>query len=115
MNEGSAPLRPLWPGSMPMVIPASTGAAGGRLARGAELLVAGEARKAAGEAAASPARPGGFWLGPVPPGPVAVLVHAVTRQAAARQAGTKRVSPARLARIRPVLLPVRVRLALISG
>src|SRR5215469_3687048 len=114
MNEGSVPLRPLWPGSMPTVIPANGCADGCRLARGVGLLVAGEARRAAGEAAASPARPGGFSLGLVPPDPVAVLAHAVTRQATARQAGTKRVSPARLARVRPVL-PVRVRLALFSG
>ena len=114
MNEGSVPLRPLWPGSMPTVIPASAGADGCRLARGVGLLVAGEARKAAGEAAASPARPGGFSLGLVPPEPVAVLAQAVTRQAAVRQAGTRRVRPARLARGRPVL-PVRVRLALFSG
>ena len=114
MNEGSVPLRPLWPGSMPTVIPASAGADGCRLARGEALLVAGEARKAAGEAAASPARPGGFSLGLLPPDPVAVLAQAATRQAAARQAGTKRVRPARLARVRPVM-PVRVGLALVSG
>jgi hypothetical protein len=78
------------------------------------LLAAWEARNAAGEAAASPATPGGFPLGRVPPDPVAVLAHAVTRQAAARQADTKRARPAWLARVRPVL-PVRVRLALLSG
>jgi len=113
MNEGSVPLRPLWPGSMPTVIPASASADGCRLARGEGLLVAG-ARKVAGEAAASPARPGGFSLGLLPPDPVAVLAQAVTRQAAARQAGTTRVRPARLARVRPVM-PVRVGLALVSG
>src|SRR6516164_5210593 len=107
MNEGSVPLRPLWPGSMPTVIPASADTDGCRLARGVGLLVA---RKAAGEAAASPARPGGFSLGLVPPEPVAVLAQAVTRQAAATQAGTRRVRPARLARVRPVL-PVGVRVA----
>jgi len=95
-------------------MPASAGADGCRVARGVGLLVARAARKAEGEAAASPARPGGFSLGLVPPDPVAALAHAVTRQAAARQAGTARVRPARLARVRPVL-PVRVRLALLSG
>src|SRR5215472_863152 len=99
---------------MPTVIPASADADGRRLARGAALLAAGEARTAAGEAAASPAGPAGFSLGPVPPEPVAVLAHAVTRQATARQAGSERVRPARLARVRPVL-PVRVRLPLVSG
>jgi hypothetical protein len=73
------------------------------------LLAAGEARKAAGEAAASPARPGGFPLGPVPPDPVGVLAQPVTRQAVARQAvarqaDTKRGRLAWLARVRPVLL-----------
>ena len=101
------PLRPLWPGSMPTVIPASAGPEGFRLARGVALLEAGEARKAAGEAAASPAMPGGFPLGVVRPAPVVVLAHAVTRHAAAaRQADTKRGRPALLARVRPVL-PVR--------
>src|SRR5215472_12673252 len=99
---------------MPTVIPASAGADGRRLARGVARLAAGEARKAAGEAAASPAMPGGFPPGRVPPEPVAVLAHAGTRQATARQAGTKRARPAWLARVRPVL-PVRVRLALLSG
>jgi hypothetical protein len=99
---------------MPTVIPASAGADGRRLARGVALLAAGEARKAAGEAAASPATPGGFPLGLLPPDPVAVLAHAVTRQAAARQAGTKRVRPAWFERVRAVL-PVRVKLALVSG
>lgn len=91
---------------MPTVIPASAGPDGFRLAGGVALLAAGEARKAAGEAAASPASPGGFSLGLVPLAPVVVLAQAVTRQAAARQADTKRGRPAWLARVRPVL-PVR--------
>src|SRR5215468_8326421 len=108
MNEGSVPLRPLWPGSMPTVIPASGAADGCRLARGAALLAAGEASTAAGEAGASPAMPG-----PVAPEPepVAVLAQAVTRQAVARQA-TAASRLAWLARVRAVL-PVRVSLALV--
>src|SRR5262245_37791565 len=112
MNEGSVPLRPLWPGSMPTVIPASGAADGCRLARGVALLVAGEARKAAGEATASPATPDPVPPDPVPPDPVppepvppepvppdpvAVLAHAVTRQATAAS------SRAWLARVRRVL------------
>src|SRR5262247_2454530 len=92
MNEGSVPLRPLWPGSMPTVIPASGAADCCLLARGVALLVAGEARKAAGEATASPATPD-----PVPPDPVTLLAHAVTRQATAAS------SRAWLARVRRVL------------
>jgi hypothetical protein len=97
---------------MPTVIPARglAGADGGRLGRGVALLVPGEARIAAGEAAASPATPGPVPLGPVPlgpapPEPVAVLAQAVTRQAVARQATTAS-KPAWLARVNPVL-PVR--------
>src|SRR6476660_3960387 len=117
MNEGSVPLRPLWPGSMPTVIPAKglAGADGGRLGRGVALLVPGEARNSAGEAAESPATPGPVPLGPAPlgpaplglapPEPVAVLAQAVTRQAVARQAATAS-KPAWLARVNPVL-PVR--------
>src|SRR6266566_2690828 len=108
MNEGSVPLRPLWPGSMPTVIPARglPAADGGRLGRGVALLVPREARNAAGEAAASPATPGPVPLGPAPPGlpppePVAVLAQAVTRQAVARQATTAS-KPAWLARVNPV-------------
>src|SRR5215468_9143238 len=97
MNEGSVPLRPLWPGSMPTVIPASGVAAadGCWLARGVALLAAGETRRAAGEAATSPAAtgpdpPGPVPVGavppePVPPEPVAVLAQAATRQADTRQ------------------------------
>ena len=109
MNEGSVLLRPLWPGSMPTVTPASGTADGCRLARGVALLWAGEASTAAGEAAVSPAMPGPVLLGlvppePVPPAPVAVLAHAVTRQAVARQATA--ASAAWLARVGAVL-PVR--------
>src|SRR5579871_2958041 len=59
MKLGSVPLRPLWPGSMPTVIPASGSAAFGvGLAFGVGVAVAGsDARTAAGEAAASPAAP----------------------------------------------------------
>src|SRR6516165_6552483 len=111
MNEGSLPLRPLWPGSMPTVIPASGAADGCVLARGAGLLAA-EARKAAGEAATSPAAAGPEPACldpacPVPPGPVAELAQAVTRQADSTQ-GRIASRPARLARVRPVL-PVRSR------
>src|SRR5215831_6036153 len=102
MNEGSVPLRPLWPGSMPTVIPASGAADCCLLARGVALLVAGEARKAAGEATASPATPDPVPPDPVPPEPVPpepvpVLAHAVTRQATAAS------SRAWLARVRRVL------------
>jgi len=109
------PLRPLWPGSMPTVIPVRGAAAGDRLGRGAALWAAGEASTAAGEAATSPAARGPVLLGPVPPEPVppgpvppepvAVLAQAVTRQAVARQA-TAASRPAWLARVRAVL-PVR--------
>src|SRR5262249_56548644 len=102
---GSVPLRPLWPGSMPTVIPASGAADGCRLARGVALLVAGEARKAAGEATASPATPDPVPPDPVPPGPVPpdpvppgpgpVLAPAVTRPAtpASRRARHARPAP----------------------
>src|SRR5215510_4607745 len=103
MNEGSVPLSPLCPGSMPTVIPArdAAGADGCSLAGGDALRVAREARRAAGEAATSPAAAGTTPLGPVPPEPVAVLAQAVARQAIARQATTAS-SPARLARVCPV-------------
>src|SRR5690348_1163571 len=52
MKLGSVPLRPLWPGSMPTVIPAS----GLAVAVGFGLAAGGsDDRRAAGEATASPA------------------------------------------------------------
>src|SRR5215831_19695352 len=95
---------------MPTVIPARRCAVADGC--GLALLVAGEARRAAGEATTSPAMPdpvpprllppGPVPPGPVPPDRVAVFAQAVTRQAVARQ-DTTASSPAWLARVRPVL------------
>src|SRR5262249_9277078 len=107
MNEGSVPLRPLWPGSMPTVIPASGAADGGRLAPAGALPVAGGAGRRGGGAAPPGPAPARVRRAraprepappdPVPPDPVAVLAHAVTRQA------TTASSRAWLARVRRVL------------
>src|SRR5262249_46706009 len=114
MNEGSVPLRPLWPGSMPTVIPASGAADGCRLARGVALLVGGGRARGGGRGRAGAPRPGrarapgGGGRGtraprgpvaraPAPPDRGAVLQHAVTRQATAAS------SRAWLARVRRVL------------
>src|SRR5262249_28354772 len=109
MNEGSVPLRPLWPGSMPTVIPASGAADGCPLAPGVARLVAGGGGPAGAGGGLGHPRPRG--PGPprpraprgraprarAPPDPVAVLAHAVTRQATAAS------SRAWLARVRRVL------------
>src|SRR5215472_10641261 len=56
MKLGSVPLRPLWPGSMPTVIPASDlAAAVGRGLGVGEAVAGSDDRRAAGEATASPA------------------------------------------------------------
>src|SRR6266851_3149806 len=95
MYAGSVPFRPLWPGSIPTVIPARgfAGAGGRSVAPGVAVAGPGEGRTAAGEAAASPASPAAR-------APVTVLPQAVARQAATASSHTW------LARVRPVL-PVR--------
>src|SRR6516225_6428102 len=98
MKLGSVPLRPLWPGSMPTVIPASglAAAVGFGLGAGEDVAGSGE-RRAAGEATASPAALvpllAGCWL-----------PHAASRQARAAgqaTAGSNRHRPHR-ARLVPV-------------
>src|SRR5690348_1195921 len=91
MKLGSVPLRPLWPGSMPTVIPASGLAAAVGRGLGDGLAVPGSAEvcRAAGEAAASPADPVPLVAGCGPP-------HAASRQARTAgyaAAGNSRASP----------------------
>src|SRR5215467_16163830 len=101
MKLGSVPLRPLWPGSMPTVIPASglvAAAVGFGLGVG-EAVAGSDDRRAAGEATASPAA-----LVPLVTG--CWLPHAASRQA--RAAGQATTGSSRHRRHRARLVPVTV-------
>src|SRR5215471_11597982 len=92
MKLGSVPLRPLWPGSMPTVIPASGLAAAVGAGLGVGEAVAGSGdRRAAGEATESPAA-----LVPLVTG--CWLPHAASRQARAAGQATAGSNRHRLAR-----------------